>query len=163
MAAYYQCPGCGSILQDDPESLVITCKNCGSTITKTEQTDYIVKMKTENRIAQIENRKMAMAEREQEHQHKSSKSWWLIMAVITVIFAAVIIFTVVLPHSNKVKELERLVIEIEQDISNGDYDTALVKTNRVRLDDDFSSDENEKWNKEREYLIEMINDLKNGS
>ena len=160
MAAYYQCPGCGAIMQDDPESAVITCKNCGSTVTKTQEIDGIVKLKAENRTAQMESRKMAMAEKEQAHEHKSRKAAWIGLAVFMVLLAAAIIVGVVLPHNNRVKELEALVIEIEQDISAGNYDVALVKTNRLRLDDDVSHEENQKWDRQREQLVELINSMR---
>ena len=62
----------------------------------------------------------------------------------------------------KNNNLETLVIEIKQDIADGNYDAALLKTNQVRLKDGGSAEEEAKWDRERETLIKIIEEARNG-
>lgn len=53
-------------------------------------------------------------------------------------------------------QLETLVVEIRQDMAEGNYSEALLKTNKIRLKDGSSSDEEKKWDRQREDLIKEI-------
>ena len=56
--------------------------------------------------------------------------------------------------------VEATVVEIRQDIANGDYDSALIKANTLHMDVDWSSESEQHWNKEREALIKLIEQKK---
>ena len=88
----------------------------------------------------------------------------LIMALIVVLgFAFLITYEVKKEHETR-NVLEALVIEIRQDIANGNYDDALLKTNKVRLKDGGSAEEEARWDREREQLIREIEEARsNGS
>ena len=58
-------------------------------------------------------------------------------------------------HKQLVKSLEGIVVEIEQDISNADYDSALLKAMRLYCDN-YSSSDAETWNSKREAYIKLI-------
>lgn len=58
------------------------------------------------------------------------------------------------------QKLNATVVEIQEDISNGDYDDALIKANGLRYDESLSSKKAEQWDEQREYLISMINEKK---
>lgn len=58
------------------------------------------------------------------------------------------------------RKLNATVAEIQEDISNGDYDDALIKANGLRYDRDWNSDKAEQWAEQREYLINLINEKK---
>lgn len=56
----------------------------------------------------------------------------------------------------KEKKLESIVVEIQQDIKIGNYDEALIKANTLHMDDDWSDESKAAWDKQREYLINLI-------
>ena len=58
------------------------------------------------------------------------------------------------------KELNAIVVDIQEDISNGDYDDALIKANSLRYDKSWNSEKAEQWDEQREYLINLINEKK---
>ena len=60
----------------------------------------------------------------------------------------------------KEHKLEQIVEEIEEDIANKNYDSALIKANKLHMDDGWSSESKEHWDEEREYLIDMIEKAK---
>ena len=61
----------------------------------------------------------------------------------------------------KNNNLESIVVEIRQDIADGNYDAALLKTNKVRLKDGDSAEEEAKWDREREMLVKEIEEARN--
>lgn len=63
-------------------------------------------------------------------------------------------------HSNKEKQFEQIVEEIEVDIANKNFDAALVKASKLHMDDDWSHESEEHWDERREYLIQLIQKAK---
>jgi len=63
-------------------------------------------------------------------------------------------------HDQKVAYLQQLEIEIEADIKSGDYDSALIKANRLYCDDNWSSEQTAAWHAKREAFIKIIEDKK---
>jgi predicted nucleic acid-binding Zn ribbon protein len=61
-------------------------------------------------------------------------------------------------HKEREQKYEQLVQEIQADIANGDYDAALIKANSLHMDDGWSTESKEHWDKEREFLINLINE-----
>ena len=81
--------------------------------------------------------------------------WWL--GMLGAMLVIVLLFSIIaIPHHLKEKKLERTVIEIQEDIANGDYEAAWIKANSLQMDDGWSSDSEEHWDQQREYLLEMI-------
>ncbi len=62
----------------------------------------------------------------------------------------------VLSHKSQEKKMEKIVQEVQEDIKVGDYDSALIKAQSIRMDDDWSSESTEYWDNRREELIELI-------
>ena len=60
-------------------------------------------------------------------------------------------------HNERIATLQQIEIDIEKDIENGNYDHALLLANRLRLDDNWSSDETKEWDERREEYIRIIN------
>ncbi len=60
------------------------------------------------------------------------------------------------------KQLNATVTEIQEDVLAGDYDEALIKANNLKFDSGLDEDKAKQWEKEREYLIKMINEKKEG-
>jgi len=60
----------------------------------------------------------------------------------------------------KESELREIVIEIQEDVTNEDFDSALLKANQLYLDGDFKKDDKKKWDERREEYIRIINEAK---
>lgn len=63
-------------------------------------------------------------------------------------------------HNMKEAKFEKTVQEIQTDIQNGDYDSALIKANTLHMDDNWSDESEEHWDQQREALIQMIEEAK---
>ena len=59
-------------------------------------------------------------------------------------------------HSMREHELEQTVQEIQIDIENGDYDSALIKAHSLYMDDGWSNESEQHWNDQRKALIKLI-------
>lgn len=59
-------------------------------------------------------------------------------------------------HKQKEAQLESIVTEIQTCIANGDYDSAYIKAQSLYMDDNWSSESREHWDKVREELISLI-------
>ena len=58
------------------------------------------------------------------------------------------------------ESLNAVVEEVMQDVSDGDYDSALMKANNISYDESLSKERAAQWDERRENLIEMINEKK---
>ena len=52
-------------------------------------------------------------------------------------------------HAIAERKLEKSVIEIQQDIADGNYDSTRIKTNSLRMDDGWSTELERRWDQER--------------
>lgn len=97
---------------------------------------------------------------------KKKKSMRMLLILLPVIIMAVICFGVFfgagISHSNKEKKLEQTVEAIQIDISNGDYDEALIKAQSLHMDDNWSSESEKHWDEQRKALIKLIEEKKQG-
>lgn len=66
-------------------------------------------------------------------------------------------------HNTHVSELERMEAEVQADISDGDYDSALMRVNQLRLDDGYSTEQTRSWDKKREMYVDIINEKRRES
>lgn len=143
-----KCPNCNATLMMDSEKRVQFCPFCGAEYPKEETIyDYSRSVLKHNE----EVRQQVVKE-----EGKRNKHFWIGYLLFALVFAAAIYFGVVAPHNSRVAKLEAIAQEIRQDIIDGNLDAALVKTSQLRLDDDFSGDENRKWDRQREELQALI-------
>lgn len=114
----------------------------------------------DSRISEIENLYRSKQKQIKKEKFKATKAIILALGVVLVSMMLLFGLAAVLSFRDisMNKQLNATVKEIQQDISNGDYDDALIKANGLRFDG--SSDEAEKWNEQREYLINLINEKK---
>ena len=152
------------------------CQYCGSKILIDDGTKHI-KFSYED-VAKV--RKIEADQEEKAHQYQQEEQEatmpfikWIRKTVrknIGIIAPSAILFLMAfLPllalipqkneHDKQVKHLEELVIEIQADIDAKEYDRALTKANSLRLPDSYSSSDAEKWDEQREDLINHINVL----
>ena len=80
------------------------------------------------------------------------------IALMTALFVGFVIY----PHHERERKLEAIAAEVRADIDNGDYESALVKANQLHMDDGYSHESNQKWNKEREGYIAIIKEKTEG-
>lgn len=95
---------------------------------------------------------------------KIKKNQMLILGMILVGLGVIfVLFFVGLANNHDIKEkkLQSIVVEIQQDIKSGNYDVALIKANTLHMDDDWSDESKAAWDKQREYLINLIEKEKN--
>lgn len=94
----------------------------------------------------------------EEMRHKRrGKKRWAVLGIIALAMIPILFFgSAFVRYRIKDRELEATVVEIQQDIADGNYDAALIKANTLHMDVDWSSESEQHWNKEREALIKLI-------
>lgn len=99
----------------------------------------------------------------QTAEKKQKKSIWIGFLVLIGILIVLLVvkFRIQTLHNDRVHELEETVKEIQTDIANEDYESALVKTNTLYMDDNFSYESEEYWDRQRESLLKIINNKMN--
>ncbi len=170
------CPQCKANIDVDTTGnrSFAFCQYCGSKILLDDGTKHI-KFSYENvakvRKIEAEQQDKALQYQQEEKEadmpltqwvrRKARKNSFFIIYFIAFLGLPIIFFaSLMIKHNVKVHQLEQLVVEIQADIDNKDYDKALYKANSLRLADDYSSEETESWDKQREDLINHINVLK---
>lgn len=115
------------------------------------------------KIENIYNAKKNEIETLKKEIEKKKKRNNIVAAVIMLIFVLGLVVGTIFgirgerqAKIEKNEHLEALVMEIRQDIAEGNYNEALLKTNKVRLKDGDSSEEEDKWDRQREALIREI-------
>ena len=107
------------------------------------------------KIQAIYDAKKAEMETARKERRKSKRA--VVLGVIAFALIPIIFFgQAFIRYRIKDHQLEATVVEIQQDIANGDYDSALIKANTLHMDVDWSSESEQHWNKEREALIKLI-------
>lgn len=103
------------------------------------------------------------------HEVKKSKRMPMLLLGGLILFLALdlaFMFGMVNNSSKKEAALEEslnaTVVEIQQDIANEDYDSALIKANGLRFDENLDRKKAAQWDEQRENLIELIKEKKNG-
>ena len=91
--------------------------------------------------------------------HKEKKTGSILLLVLFLGLLAILYLAEIKPNAEKANELDSLVVEIRQDISDGNYNEALLKTNKVRFKNGSTEDE-VKWDQIRETLIKEIEDAR---
>ena len=171
-----ECPNCHAALDNDYENAgTFFCKYCGQKmiVEEIQNAEYDLKARKMEMDHEVVLKKLEQAQRELEKQEelvkerfKHKKNMGLIFFCLACL--AALIFLAVLPstmgsdHRSKVKQLEKVEIEVQEAIQNRDYDLALIKVNQLRLDDGFSPTQTEAWDAKREDYINTINELRRG-
>lgn len=96
-------------------------------------------------------------------KEKKRKATTSLIPILLLILLFVLFFgSKAISHNNLEKKLQATVKEIQANISNGDYDTALIKAQSLHMDDDWSSKSKEHWDEQRAELIKLIEQKKEG-
>ena len=115
----------------------------------------------------LEIEKLYKQKRKKIKKIESGPTRQIITIIISTSILLIIPMAITLNENIKIskleKELNATVAEIEEDISNGDYDSALFKANGLRFDASLGKDKAEQWDEQRENIIEIINEKKGGN
>lgn len=168
-----KCPNCGADLEIEDGIDSFYCKYCGTKIVLEGQSDEVLKTKRRVKLMDKAHEMQKEYYKEKARQDKQrrqqeledaeaqSGSGWVMLILIALI-VAIFIGSNISSNMKEKRETERLNIiysEIQTDISNKNYDSALVKANSLRWGLD-GSDKKAQWDNTREDLIVLINDLK---
>ncbi len=118
----------------------------------------------ENKQSQIKVRMKREEEKEERRNRKETRGFIVWIVVMAVLVGT--LYAMGQAESRKEEKLEKqlnaTVTEIQEDVLAGDYDEALIKANNLKFDSGLDEDKAKQWEKEREYLIKMINEKKEG-
>lgn len=150
-----KCENCGATLQIDTENAIKFCPYCGYALKLPEDMVDLAKfaMKHEEAVRQ----------RKVEEKRKDDKRIWMIIAIpfIVAILAVSIYFIV---RGNGDAKVDQIAVEVQQLIMDGDYDTALVKAQLIRVEKQGIFDDHyNKYENLRNDLIKLIEQKKRES
>lgn len=126
--------------------------------------NFFLRKKEANRRATKHNEKKEKQLRKKEQSDKKynraakllDKSSEWIPFVCMFLLIVLLIGWGTIPHAIKEHQLEKLVNEVEQHISDGDFEAARRKASQIIDDSGWSEDSENKWNGIRESLLEAI-------
>ena len=171
---FFTCPSCGSILERDYDVFRIVQEiryvhetkrtketkhvNITKHIQETKQTHEIRNVQETRHINEAEVIKQQVELEKEKNKGKEEKNnkWIIAICIAIMIVPVFYIGSRVITHNSKMKELEKLSIEIQQDILDNHFDEAYTKTVRLRLDDDYSSHDTKQWEEHRKELQKLI-------
>jgi len=155
-----KCPNCGSSLEIEDGIDTFFCKYCGEKIMMEDMSASAYKAKTKLKKMEHDER---MADKKYAHEKEMEKmnSLHTLLPVFIFFAVTILIWAIALGSakhaSNKeIKELDKLIVEIQGDIKNGDYDTAYIKAQSVKTTSDWSHEIDEKYDNIRKELINQI-------
>jgi len=171
---HLNCPNCQAELSVKDGIDTFFCTYCGAQLILEGQSDSALNAKV--RIKEMEHE-----ERSQEKKYENEGARWnrkhiekkfeFKKSIIYILLGvAVFVFIMYSPfsffgsekkdHEKLVEELKAIELEIENDVTAGNYDEALLKANRLRCDDHWSDEQTKSWNEKREYYINIIEEKK---
>ena len=160
-----KCPNCNADLDIDEGIDSFYCKYCGTKILVNGQSKHVVNAKAKIRMMdklgdmQKElHRAQAERARRKAEEAKKVLPWLLGIFLFVIILSLSIAFFSGTGDRKEEAKLEAIYAEIQEDIRNGEYTEALVKTNSLHMSGGSNS-ERQKWDEIREGIIEIIDGL----
>ena len=163
------CPNCGTPINLDIDHLSQFCNSCGAKIVLDVETiQQLLIAKEETKRAQMDaDKQVKLAQMQSEGEAKKVESHEKIKTRSFMFqYGLPIIFSscstdrhgdkLKAEHESRVEKLEDIEDELEEALEAGDYDHALILANKLRLDDHWSSEENESWDERREEYMQII-------
>lgn len=165
-----ECPHCKATLDVEDGLDTFYCKYCGAKLIVESMSDdslnarvRLKEMEHEERLqdAEYEYKRFKMLHKAKEERSNTRFAFIILglMALPCILYFG----GVSCSHNMHVSDLERIEASIQSDIMAGDYDSALIKTNQLRLDDHYSNEQTQSWDKKREMYIDIINEKKRES
>ncbi len=169
-----ECPNCHATLDNDYENIgTFFCKYCGQKmiVEEMQNAEYDLKTRKMEMDHEIVLKKLEQAEKALEKREEMEKERFKHkknMGLIAFCMACLVLLCVMalMPttfgrdHNRKVKQLEKVEMEVQEAIQNKDYDLALIKTKQLRLEDGYSTSQTQAWDEKREDYEQLIQDLR---
>ena len=158
-----ECPKCNASLEIEDGLDTFYCKYCGTKLLvdgisgdSLNARLRVKELEHEERLqeADYDYKRFKLVHRSNEEHSRMKHA--LIVLGLMMFFLLVLIGGLYISHRLTVSGLERLESEIQADITAGDYDSALLKTNDMVLGDSYSHDEKRAWDKKREMYVDLI-------
>lgn len=151
-----KCPHCGADLKINDEIDMFYCNFCGGQIFMDGLSDAAYESRT--KIKGMKHDEI-MLDKKHEHDAKDTKIGIIgLIASFGVMF--ILLFSIIIginiSASKNEKEYKRIVTEVQQDISNGDFDSAYVTAQELVYPDSSEKEKKKKWDNTRRELINQI-------
>lgn len=164
-----KCPNCNADLDVENSLDTFYCKYCGTKIMLEGQSRHVVKAKTKMHIVDKIGEMQKEYHREKEEVDKRSSEklrkaapWFIGFMLLMFGILFFIGFMAEASDNREEQRLQTIYAEIQADIAAGNYIDAKVKTNSLHYTGGGSGDR-KKWDKIREGIIEIIDDLEKPS
>lgn len=182
-----KCPNCGGSLEIEDGIDTFFCKYCGQKLVLEGQSKETISAKVKVKEFQHhENlQKTQLQHRENLQKSKDDLAKYRIDAksaedkrsyiMVACIFIGMLVLLLIISlsslipssserkHNAREKELKEIEDQVIEYIDEGDYDLALVYANKLIMDDGYSRNSTNSWNKKREEYISIINTKLNES
>lgn len=168
-----KCNNCDAQLDVDLDNLQAYCPYCGQKLMLDfDQLAWVLAEKEKTkRTVEREEHKTVRTQMAYDHESREKDKDWKkkMISAIGVVIVCFFVFYYMpqhlfdsdeKKHDQKVAYLQQLEVEIEADIKSGDYDSALIKANKLYCDDHWSSEQTAAWDAKREAFIKIIEDKK---
>lgn len=161
-----RCENCGSSLDMSGagNKKTMYCESCGTPYLVDDGTrniNYTYKKEDIARIVESNNR-TKIKQLELDDDAKQRKLFMIVMIPLLVLMMLVVssyIGCMQMRHTAEDRSLHKIVVQIEADIENEDYDAALIKASTLYYTTGWSNDTEKKWNDTRITLINRINTI----
>ncbi len=160
-----KCPECGASLEMVRATDVMYCSFCGAKVLLTDPDvlDSTVKIRKieakENIVTKLTDAVNKHEEIKRTERSKQKKIAFIVLICFIVLYGG--FFIHVKRESDRMEsELKNIVIEIQEDINAGDYDSALLKANRIHYTSNWSRDKKQAWDDVRKAVIKLIEEKK---
>lgn len=169
------CPNCGATLEVQNGIDTMCCHYCGTSVVINNQRDATIRAR--ETVKKLEHKEI-MADKVLEHLNSRSERKAAerekqrivstrLLIVLVAVLAISMGFVFINTHNNKKAEQEQdvrfqeILLEIEEDINNEDYDAALIKANQLYLvtKTPVGNELKKKWDNTRKALIKQIEEL----
>lgn len=142
-----KCPHCGADLKINDEIDVFYCNFCGGQIFMNGLSD-----------AAYESRTKIKGMKHEHEKYNDREKLKSLLQYLGITVAVIIIISVYfgITSSKNEKEYNRIVTEVQQDISNGDFDSAYVTAQELVYPNSSEKEKKKKWDNTRRELINQI-------
>lgn len=160
-----KCPECGARVDVKDGLSTVKCNHCGSLLVVDGQSKTLVKAKIRIREMEQETERLKMLLADEKDKRDSDRDekiktmklrfrfQLILIAIVVLIFAGLLI-----GQSLQTNKLDKMVIEIQQDIDDGRYNEAEVKIQSLKSESDIT--EMYKWWKIRRALTKQLKEAK---
>ncbi len=167
------CPQCGASLEVENGIDSFYCQYCGAKVVLSNQSDEVVKAKAAkqklehrermaDKVSSHLNERAARRAAEKEKQRKNTFKITGVFIAVMLVLIAILMFMSKASDKKKAEEeaaLQVIVAQIEEDMKNGDYDSALVKANNLYFTSSTGPTKR-KWDDTRKAFIAQIEEAK---